>query len=148
MKRSLNLILVASTLAAAAGCAASASHDNSARAVVEAKFAAVNRHAVADIVNLYSPDAQITASDFCKPRQGRADVERIYRSMFEAYPSIVADVQEYFVAADRVAVRFIVRIREPGKTFDVPIADFFTVRDGLIVSDDGVFDVHGRPCSP
>ena len=147
MRPTLRLIVLAGSLATIAACATTAAVDKSPKAVVEAKFAAVNRHAVADIVALYSPEAAITASDFCKPRRGRADVERIYRSMFDTYPSIVADVQEYVVQADRVAVRFIVRIREPGKTFDVPIADFFTVRDGLIVSDDGVFDARGRPCS-
>ena len=140
--RSISLMLATLT-----GCSVTTAADDAARAVVEAKFAAVNRHAVADIVALYAPDATIMASDFCQPRHGRVAVERIYRSMFEAYPGIVADVQEYVVQGERVAVRFVVRIREPGKTFDVPIADFLTVRDGLIVSDDGLFDARGRPCA-
>lgn len=33
-----------------------------------------------------------------------------------------------------------------GQRFEVPIADFFEVRDGLIVYDLGVFDNAGRPC--
>lgn len=147
MRATLQLFVMTMGIALLGGCANTASPNVSAKAIVEAKFAAVNRHDIADIVELYAPDAAITASDFCKPRRGRAEVERIYRSLFEAYPDIVADVQEYFVDADRVAVRFIVRNRQPGKTFDVPIADFFSVRDGLIVSDDGVFDTRGRPCS-
>ncbi len=122
--------------------------DNSPRAVVAAKFAAVNRHSVPDIVNLYSPDAQVTASDFCKPRRGRADVQRIYQYLFDTFPDIVAEVHEYVAEGDRVAVRFTVRSRLPGKTFAVPIMDFFTVRNGMIESDDGIFDTRGRPCSP
>lgn len=35
-----------------------------------------------------------------------------------------------------------------GKSFEVQIANFFTVRDGLIESDDGVYDTGGRPCVP
>src|SRR3981081_4053294 len=76
------------------------------REVIAAKFAAVNRHAVDDIVALYAPDAEIIASSFCGARRGRADVERTYRAIFTAVPDAVADVQEYVVQGDRVAVRF------------------------------------------
>jgi ketosteroid isomerase-like protein len=60
---------------------------------------------------------------------------------------VVVDVSEYVAEGDRVAVRMKVSVRVNGQIVDVPIADFFTVRDGRIVSDDGYFDVHGRPCS-
>ncbi len=121
---------------------------SSARAVVEAKFAAVNRHAVADVVALYAPDARITASDFCAPRQGRADVERIYTGIIAAIPDVSADVQEYVVDDNRVAVRFVVRGHIGATAIALPIMDFFTVEKGLIVRDDGIFDNRGRPCSP
>ena len=118
------------------------------REVVEAKFAAVSRHSVADVVAFYAPDAVVTASDFCKPRQGRAEVERTYKAIFAAVPDATADVQEYVVQGDRVAVRFMLHSRIPGGSFDAPLMDFFTVRDGLIFRDDGMFDNGGRPCTP
>jgi ketosteroid isomerase-like protein len=118
------------------------------RAVVEAKFEAVNRHSVEDVASFYAPDAILTASDFCTPRRGRADVERTYKTIFQAVPDVVADVQEYVVEGDRVAVRFVVRSRLPGRSFNLPIMNFFTVRDGLITSDDGAFDNRGQPCRP
>lgn len=130
------------------GCATRASSASSPRAIVEAKFAAVNRHDIVEIVRFYAPDAQVTASNFCKPRSGRTDVQRTYQSMFDAFPDIVADIHEYLVQGDRVVVRFTARGRLPGKSFDLPIVNFFTVRNGLIQSDDGVFDTAGRPCSP
>lgn len=136
------LILLIAALAAPAAAAPSA------RAVVEAKFAAVNRHAVDDVVALYAPDAVITASDFCAPRRGREDVRRIYQGIIGGVPDVVADVQEMIVEGDRVAVRFVVRSRIPGRAFEVPILDFFTVKDGLIVRDDGIFDNRGRACTP
>ena len=118
----------------------------SARAVVEAKFAAVNRHAIPDIAALYAPDAVITASDFCQPRIGRAGVEQTYGAIFKAIPDATVEVQEVIAEGDRVAVRFVVRSR--AAEFAIPIQDFFTVKDGLIVRDEGRFDNGGRPCTP
>jgi ketosteroid isomerase-like protein len=118
------------------------------RAVVEAKFAAVNRHSIADIAALYAPDARLTASDFCAPRQGRLEVERTYRGIFAFAPDAFDDVQEYVVQGDRVAVRFTLRGSIGGHSFSAPLMDFFTVHDGLIVNDDGIFDNGGRACTP
>ena len=118
------------------------------RAVVEAKFAAVNRHSVSDVAAFYAPDAEVTASDFCTLRHGRADIERTYTNIFATIPDVAVNVAEYVVQDDRVAVRFTLHGSVSGKSFDIPIQDFFTVRDGLIVRDDGMFDNHGRPCSP
>lgn len=143
------------TLALAADCsrrpalgATPASPGRDAQSVVEAKFAAVNRHAVGDIAALYAPDALVTASDFCAPRRGRADVERTYRAIFAAVPDATVAIREYVTEGDRVAVRFVLRSAVPGRAFELPIMDFFTVRDGLIVRDDGAFDNRGRPCTP
>lgn len=133
---------------ATTGCAPLRAGPPSPRAVVEGKFAAVNRHAVADVVAFYSADARVTASDFCAPRSGRDGVRRTYDALFRTFPDIVADVHEVVTAGDRVVVRFTVRGTIGGRAFAVPIANFFTVRDGLIASDDGVFDNGGRPCSP
>jgi len=143
-KSSIVLALVVST---SGGFAAPHAAHPSPRAVIAAKFAAVNRHDIPGIVALYAPDAEINASDYCKPRKGQSEVQRIYQSLFSAYPDVVVDVSEYVAEGDRVAVRMKVSVRVNGQIVDVPIADFFTVRDGRIVSDDGYFDVHGRPCS-
>jgi ketosteroid isomerase-like protein len=129
-------------------CASTGTGDSSPRAVVEAKFAAVNRHVVADIVAFYATDARLTASDFCTPRRGKADVQRTYQSLLALFPDIAAEVHEYFVQGERVAVNLTVRGSVQGRTFAVPVANYFTVRNGLIESDDGIFDTRGRPCSP
>jgi hypothetical protein len=62
MKFTIGHILVTSVLTGAGGCAPVASAQASPQAVVEAKFAAVNRHATDDIVRLYAPDARARAS--------------------------------------------------------------------------------------
>lgn len=137
-------------IALISGCATVAPSQPSAspQSVIEAKFAAVNRHALDEIVNFYSPEAQITASDFCQPRHGREDVRRTYKALFDAFPNIRVEVHEYVVQGDRVAVRVNIQNKPPGFAFDVPIMNFFTVRNGLIESDEGRFDNGGRRCSP
>lgn len=121
---------------------------HSPREVVAAKFDAVNRHAVSEIVAFYADDATVTASDFCKPRVGRAEVERTYRAIFAAIPDAKVTIRDYLVGDDRVAVRFILESTVPGRVFKLPISDFFTVRKGLIAEDDGYFDNRGRACTP
>ena len=64
------------------------------------------------------------------------------------FPDVVAEAHEYFVHGERVVVRLTVSGSVQGRAFAVPIANYFTVRNGLIESDDGVFDTRGRPCSP
>lgn len=130
-----------------AGCATPVAQP-SAKSVIEAKFAAVNRHSIEDIVALYAADAELTAPDFCSPRHGQDDVRRTYQALFSAYPDISVEVREYVQEGDRVAVRFIVRSKLPGRSFAVPIMNFFSVRRGVIVSDEGLFDTGGRKCSP
>lgn len=129
------------------GCASSVAQ-TSARAVIQAKFAAVNRHSLEDIVALYAADAALTAPDFCTPRHGHADVRRTYQALFSAYPDISVEVREYLQEGERVAVRFVVRSSLPGRSFEAPIMNFFSVRNGVIVSDEGLFDTRGRSCSP
>lgn len=150
MKRTMRMIskLFNFTAALLAVVGPASAQTISPRAVVEAKFAAFNRHAIADIAALYAPDARLTASDFCKPRQGRAEVERTYRGIFAFLPDAVDDVQEYVVQGDRVAVRFVLRGTIGGHAFSAPLMNFFTVRGGLIVDDDGIFDNGGRACTP
>jgi ketosteroid isomerase-like protein len=137
----------AALFAVLTGCA-NLKGDNPAKHVIEAKFAAVNRHSVDDIEKLYAPEASITASNFCTPRRGRADVRRIYQDLFAAFPDIRTEIQDYVVQDDRVAVKYFVRVGAAGKGFVVPIINLFTVRNGLITVDDGVFDNGGRKCAP
>jgi ketosteroid isomerase-like protein len=142
----VRVFLVLLTLCTAAGCATPGA-PASAKSIVEAKFAAVNRHSLDDVVALYSADAQLTAPDFCSPRRGHEDVRRTYQALFSAFPDISVEVQEYLQQGDRVAVRFIVRSSLPDRSFAVPIMNFFSVRNGAIVSDEGLFDTRGRKCS-
>ena len=129
---------------AAAGAAGAA--ETRPEAVVRAKFAAVNRRDLAGVIASYAPQARLTASNFCAPREGLAEVERTYRALFAALPDQAVTLDEVVTQGGTVAVRF--RVRSAAAGMEVPIADFFTVRDGLIERDDGLFDNGGRPCTP
>ena len=78
--RMLVVLLISGTFA---GCATTVA-PSSAKSVIQAKFAAVNRHSLEDIVALYAADAELTAPDFCAPRHGRDDVRRTYQALFSA----------------------------------------------------------------
>ena len=115
------------------------------QAVVQAMFAAFNRHDAAAMEQIYAPDARLTSSDFCHAR-GRPDVRRTYEALFRAFPDIHDDVATIVFEGDRVAVRFTAVSTQGG--LSLTIHTFLRVRDGRIVEDDSVFDTGGRPCEP
>ena len=113
--------------------------------VVRAKFEAVNRHDLAAIVAAYAPDAHLMASDFCAPRNGRDAVERTYRALL-AIEDLNVSVDQAIADGNRVLMRIRVRGAFRGQRFEIPIANYFEVRAGLIAYDLGVFDNGARPC--
>lgn len=138
-------LLLALTLA---GCAAKTepAERQAPRAVVEAVFAAFNRHDADAMAALYAPDAVLTSSDRCAPLEGRDAVRRIHSELFAAAPDIKDDLKEIIAEGDRVAVRFVSSSAVPGAAFEIEIADFFEVKNGLIVRDTTIFDNGGAPC--
>jgi ketosteroid isomerase-like protein len=114
-------------------------------AVVQAMFAAFNRHDAAAMEQMYAEDARLTSSDFCHAR-GRSDIERTYNALFKTYPDIRDTVETIVSQGDRVAVRFTAASSSGG--ISMTIHTFLRVRDGRIVEDDSVFDAGGRPCEP
>jgi ketosteroid isomerase-like protein len=113
--------------------------------VVREMFAAFNRHDASAMERLYAPEAHLSSSDFCKPR-GRADIQRTYGALFKAFPDIRDEIEVLAAQGDVVAVRF-TALSHAGN-LELKIHTFLTVRNGLIVSDDSVFDAGGRPCGP
>ena len=113
--------------------------------VVRAKFDAVNRHDLPAIVAAYAPDARVMATDFCSPRIGRDAVERTYTALL-AIEDLSVGVDQAIADGNRVLMRIRVRGAFRGQRFEIPIANYFEVRDGLIAYDLGVFDNAARPC--
>jgi predicted SnoaL-like aldol condensation-catalyzing enzyme len=110
------------------------------REVVLAMFDAFNRHDADAMARLY---AKLTSPDYCHPR-GRNDVSKSYRTLFAEYPDIRDDLETVVAEGDIVAVRFTATSRAGNLT--LPIQAILKVRDGLIVTDDALFDAGGKPC--
>src|SRR5205814_1232501 len=142
------LVGIAMAASALTACAIN-KEQTSAKGVVEERFAAVRRHDVDAITALYATNAVETSPGFCHERVGQDGVRRTYTELFQAYPDISDDVIVTVVDGDRVAVQFVARSRRPDGTvlFEVPLANFLTVRNGLITRDETYFDTKGRPCS-
>jgi hypothetical protein len=117
-------------------------------AMVKAKLAVVDRQAIGDIEAFDAPGARLKASDFCEPRQGGADDERAYRGILGAVPDVFDDVEEYVARANPVAVRFLLRVSQGEHLFAALLTNFFTVRNGLIAADEGIFGNGSRSCTP
>lgn len=113
--------------------------------VVRAMFESFNQHDARSMEALYAHNARLTSSDFCEPR-GKADVQRTYESLFRAFPDIHDTIETLISEGNVVAVRF-VAVSRTGK-MALTIHTFITVRNGLIASDDSLFDNGGRPCEP
>ena len=113
--------------------------------VVRKMFEAFNRHDASAMEQLYAPEARLSSSDFCKPR-GRADVQRTYGALFMAFPDIRDEIEALVAQGDVVAVRF-TALSHAGN-LELTIHTFLKIRNGLIVSDDSVFNAAGRPCEP
>jgi ketosteroid isomerase-like protein len=148
MKTLLPLTLALMFAMALTGCAAKteSAAPPPPRAVVEAVFAAFNRHDAEAMAAPYAPDAVLTSSDRCAPLQGRDAVRRIHAELFAAAPDIKDELKEVIAEGDRVAVRFVSSSAVPGAAFEIEIADFFEVKNGLIVRDMTIFDNGGAPC--
>jgi ketosteroid isomerase-like protein len=117
------------------------------RAVAMAMFGAFNRNDVRSLASLYADNARLTSSDFCAPRRGKAGVRRTYSALFKSYPGITDHVEVMVEESDKVAVRFITRSTVPGKQFAFPLMTMLTVRNGLIVSDDTIFNAGTPNCA-
>jgi ketosteroid isomerase-like protein len=134
------------------GCAVNINGDipsGSAKAVVEARFAAFKERDVNAIAALYAPNAITTSPGFCADRTGRDAVKTTYSDLFRVYANIQDEVTSMVVDGNHVAVQFIAHARKPDGSalFDVRIANFLTVENGLITRDDTYFDSKGYPCS-
>lgn len=138
------LLLLASAMFAASPSAAQS--PPAPRAVVEALFAAFNRHDLDAMVALYADNVRLTSSDFCAPRAGHVGVRRTYSQLFQAFPDITDTIDQLVIEGDRVAIQFTARSRASGRELNLRIATFITVRGGLIQSDDSIFDTRGQPC--
>ena len=115
------------------------------RAVVEATFAAVNRHDATALAALYADDAVIVSSDSCKDMIGPKSVRAGHEALIKAMPDLRDEVTDWIVEGNRVAVLFTAHSKSLGPTGKMQLADIFTVKNGKIIRDVTIFN-SGAPC--
>lgn len=117
--------------------------DPTSRETALAMFDTFNRRDLDAMEALYAQDAVLTSSDFCAPR-GRVDIRRTYQALFDAFPDVRDEVSKVVAEDGLVAIQFTAK----ANGLELPIVTIFTIRDGLIVRDETVFDAGGAPCQP
>jgi ketosteroid isomerase-like protein len=132
-------------IALATAPVAAPAHPRSPKAVVHAMFESFNQHDARAMQALYAEDARLTSSDFCGPR-GKQDIPRTYETLFRTFPDVQDSIETVVVERDMVAVKFVAS--SPTGKWRLTIHTFLKIKDGLIVSDDSVFDNGGRDCQP
>jgi ketosteroid isomerase-like protein len=121
--------------------------ESPAQAVVRRLFSAFNRHDLDAIAHLYAGDAVLDSTDFCAKRLGPEAVRRTYSELFRLFPDITDRVVASVASEDRVAVQFVSHSQGFMPTQEIRLATFFTIRNGLILTDETYFDAQGRPCT-
>jgi uncharacterized protein (TIGR02246 family) len=119
---------------------------DSPRSVIEAAFAAINRHDAASLARLYTKDAVIIDSGVCAPEIGAAIVRKSHEQLFAAMPDVRAEIRDWVVQGDQVAILFTAYGKGFGPSGQLTMADFFTVRNGRITRDVTIYNP-GKPCA-
>ena len=126
----------------------SALADASRDAVVEDLFEAFNEHDVDKLMTFYADDVIVHGPESCEPKVGKEAVRASYTEMFEQIPDVHDEVDLIVTQGDMTAVTFTASSNIPGYEFEMPIAVFFKMEDGLVVEDRVFFDSDITPdCS-
>lgn len=112
--------------------------------LIERWITAFNTHDVAAIVSLYMDDAELFDSGMPFPRAGRAQIEHWFRWRFRSTPITYTPLEQVSGEDGQVVVSWIARGRGPrallARPFQVAGKSYFTIRDGLIQKQHGIYD--------
>ena len=120
-------------------------------ALVERRHTAWDAHDVATLGTLYAPHS-VVVSPTGGVLEGRAEIERVFRLWFKAFPDIRHRSDEVLIDGNRVvevaqftgthAGEFF-GVAPTNRRIDVQIAGILTVADGLIVEERRIYDFTG-----
>lgn len=119
--------------------------------VVQAIFAAFNRHDAEGMASFYAEDTFVDSPDFTAPKRKPKEVAENYRNYFESTPNIKDDVTNIIVSGNKVIVEFIssgtIQNLAPddppimkGKKFSLNICAILEIKNGKVVRDITYYD--------
>lgn len=107
--------------------------DTSKAALVKAMFDAFNAHDVDALKAFYAEDAVVIAPESCEPTVGRDAIGASYAEMFAQIPDVHDALEVVVTEGDVTAVIF--TASSELAAFELPIAAFLTIEDGLVTED-------------
>lgn len=119
-------------------------------AVAQQRTEAMNRHDTPGLLRLYGLAAQVESPLAGTTIQGRSAIEKVFRSIFTAFPDLRLEPDYYVVDGDMVAASSIMTgsydggfmgIPPTGKPMRVPTVTLSRVVDGEIVWERRVYDI-------
>jgi steroid delta-isomerase-like uncharacterized protein len=109
------------------------------------------RHDAAALAADYAEDA-LVISPFAGTIAGRANIEKVFQSFFQAFPDVVFKDHELLIDGDRVAhfsastgthLGDFFGLKASGRRFEVPVVWLYEFRGGKIVQERRTYDFTG-----
>jgi steroid delta-isomerase-like uncharacterized protein len=116
------------------------------------RFEAWNRRDTAALVQDLSEDSVVDSPFAGGTTRGRAAIEDLHRSFFQAFPDARLQWDDLLIDGDRVMLigrlsgtdtGGFMHIPPTGRSFDIPLVLSYTLQNGLIVHDRRIYDFTG-----
>jgi predicted ester cyclase len=120
-------------------------------ALVKRRVAAYERRDAAALAATHAENGSV-ASPMGGVLEGRAEIERVYRNWFLAFPDITTLEDDLLIDGDRVVLIAraagthsgdLLGLPPTGRQMEVVMASLMTVADGFVVSERRIYDFTG-----
>ena len=120
-------------------------------ALMKRRLAAYAAHDAAALAATHAENGSV-ASPIGGVLEGRAEIERVYRTVFSAFPDIVPEQDDLLIDGDRVVLilRFsgthagdFMGLPATGRQVEFQIAYLMSVADGFVVDERRIYDFTG-----
>ena len=120
-------------------------------ALLRRRLAAYATHDAAALAATHAENGSV-ASPIGGVLEGRAEIERVYRTVFAAFPDIVMEQEDLLIDGDRVVLILrmsgthsgdFMGLPPTGRPMEFLMAELMTVADGLVADERRIYDFTG-----
>jgi steroid delta-isomerase-like uncharacterized protein len=121
-------------------------------AIVSRRIDAWHRRDIPGLVEDVSEDSVVDSPFAGGEGRGKAGFARAYEAFFQAFPDARLNLQDVLIDGDRVILvgrlsgtdrGGFMGLTPTGRSFDIPIASLYELKDGLIVHERRIYDFTG-----